>query len=105
MKAVDPIEALHYGLSQPVSVVITGIDKPEILIQAPTTVSIFKPFTAEQTQTFLAKTKDAAMTGKYEPFKTSTIFDDTANNPKWLGDSSGTDSKPSSPEVETQRVG
>ncbi len=31
---IDPIEALHYGLSQPVSVVITGIDRPEILDQA-----------------------------------------------------------------------
>ena len=104
-KTIDPIEALHYGLSQQVSVVITGIDKPEILQQALTAVSTFKPFTPEQTATFLAKTKDAAMTGKYEPFKTSSIFDGTANNPKWLGGSSGTDIKPSSPEVESQRVG
>jgi diketogulonate reductase-like aldo/keto reductase len=31
---IDPMEALHYGLSQPVSVLITGIDKPEVLTQA-----------------------------------------------------------------------
>jgi hypothetical protein len=102
---IDPIEALHYGLSQPVSVVITGIEKPEILAQALTAAKTFKPFTHEQTARFLAKTKDAAMTGKYEPFKTSSIFDGTANNPKWLGGSSGTDLKPSSPETESQRVG
>ena len=102
---IDPIEALHYGLSQPVSVVITGIDKPEILTQALTAAKTFHPFTAEQTSTFLAKTQQAAMTGKFEPFKTSSIFDGTANNPKWLGGSSGTDIQPSSPQTEEKRVG
>jgi predicted aldo/keto reductase-like oxidoreductase len=102
---IDPLEALHYGLSQPVSVVITGIDKPEMLTQAITAVRTFKPFTPEQSTTFLAKTRDAALTGKFEPFKTSSIFDGTANNPKWLGGSSGTDVKPSSPATEEKRVG
>jgi predicted aldo/keto reductase-like oxidoreductase len=102
---IDPMEALHYGLSQPVSVLITGIDKPEILTQALTAANTFKPFTSEQTATFLAKTRDAALTGKFEPFKTSSIFDGTANNPKWLGGTSGTDVKPSSPATESKRVG
>ena len=102
---IDPIEALHYGLSQPVSVVITGIEKTEILAQALKAASTFKPFTTEQTASFLAKTRDAALTGKFEPFKTSSIFDGTANNPKWLGGSSGTDVKPSSPDTESKRVG
>jgi uncharacterized protein len=102
---IDPMEALHYGLSQPVSVLITGIEKQEILTQALTAASTFKPFTQEQTAAFLAKTKDAAMTGKFEPFKTSSIFDGTANNPKWLGGTSGTDVKPSSPATESKRVG
>ena len=102
---IDAMEALHYGLSQPVSVLITGIEKPDILTQALTAASTFKPFTAQQTEAFLAKTKEAAMTGKFEPFKTSSIFDGTANNPKWLGGTSGTDVKPSSPETESKRVG
>jgi hypothetical protein len=86
-------------------VVITGIDKPEILTQAINAARTFKPLTAEQTTAFLAKTKDAAMTGKFEPFKTSGIFDGTANNPKWLGGPSGTDLKPSAPSTEEKRVG
>jgi uncharacterized protein len=102
---IDPVEALHYGLSQPVSVVITGIDKPEILDQALNAARTFKPFTPKQTEAFLSKTRDAAMTGKFEPFKTSSIFDGTANNPKWLGGSSGTEQKPSSPQTEEKRVG
>ncbi len=31
---VDPIDMLHYGMNLPTSVVITGIDKPEVLDQA-----------------------------------------------------------------------
>ncbi len=103
--AIDPVQALHYGMSQPVSVVITGMEKTEILTQAISAARTFKPFTQEQTVAFLAKTKDLAMTGKYEPFKTSSIFDGTANNPKWLGGTSGTAVEPSSPETEQKRVG
>ena len=35
--------------------------------------------------TLLAKTAAAAMTGKYEPFKTTSEFDGTAHNPQWMG--------------------
>ena len=103
---IDPVEALHYGLSQPgVSVVITGIDKPEILTQALNAAKTFQPMTAEQTQAFLSKTQQAALTGKYEPFKTTNIFDGTAQNPKWLGgDSGGKEVKPSSPQEEQKRT-
>lgn len=102
---IDPLEALRYGLSVPgVSVVITGIDKPEILQQALNATKGFQPMSAETKQAFLAKTQQAAMTGKYEPFNTTTIFDGTAQNPKWLGGQSGTDIKPSAPSEEKKRV-
>ena len=81
----QPIEMLHYSLSQPVSVVITGIDKPEILDQAMTAARTFQPLTPEQTTTLLARTRDAALTGRYERFKTNTDADATARNPHWLG--------------------
>ena len=82
---VQPIDALHFGLSQPVSVVITGIDKPEILAQALQAARTFQPLTAEQQGTILSKTEQAAMTGQFELFKTTSHFDGTAQNPKWLG--------------------
>lgn len=92
----QPAEALQYGLSLPgVSVVITGIEKPEILEQALAAARDFKPMSKPDQTALLAKTREAALTGKYEPFKTSTIFDGTANNPKWLGGTSGTEVKPS----------
>ncbi len=102
---IDPVEALHYGLSVPgVSVVITGMDKPEIVQQALSAAKSFQPMSAEAKQAFLAKTQQAALTGKYEPFKTTNIFDGTAQNPKWLGGESGTDIKPSSPGEEQKRL-
>jgi predicted aldo/keto reductase-like oxidoreductase len=84
-KTVEPIECLHYALSLPTSVVITGCESIERLEQAFTAVKSFKPLTDPQVASLLARTKDAAMTGKFELFKTSTMFDGTAHNPQWMG--------------------
>jgi hypothetical protein len=82
---VQPIEALHYGLTQPVSVVITGIDRMDILDQAIEAARTFKPMTQTQVASLLDRTKLAASEGKFELFKTTSHFDGTAQNPKWLG--------------------
>ena len=84
-KTVEPIEALHYGLTQPVSVVITGIDSPTILEQALTAARTFKPLSDTQVAALLSRTLQAASEGKFELFKTTNHFDGTAQNPKWLG--------------------
>jgi aryl-alcohol dehydrogenase-like predicted oxidoreductase len=84
-KTVSPMECLHYALSLPTSVVITGIDKPAILDQAIEAAKTFKPMNREQVAQLLAKTREVAMAGKYELFKTSSHFDSTAKNPDWLG--------------------
>lgn len=83
---VTPIECLHYALNLPTSVVITGIDSMEILDQAFEAVQTFQPMSEQQERLLLAKTKEAASRGEYEPFKTSSIFDATAQNPDWLGE-------------------
>lgn len=84
-KTVEPIEALHYSLTLPVSVVITGIDSMPILDQALKAARTFKPLTKPEIASLLARTEAAASQGKYEPFKTTAHFDGTAANPKWLG--------------------
>src|SRR5271167_2501565 len=84
-KTVEPIEALHYSLTQPVSVVITGIDSTQVLEQALTAVKTFRPMTQEQVTALLDRTRDAAADGRFELFKTTAHFDGTAANPKWLG--------------------
>jgi aryl-alcohol dehydrogenase-like predicted oxidoreductase len=82
---VDPIDMLHYGMNLPTSVVITGIDKPEILDQAIQAATTFAPLSEEKVQAILAKTAGAARDGKYERYKTSRFFDSTFQNPSWLG--------------------
>lgn len=82
---VQPIEALHYGLTQPVSVIITGIDNTQILEQACEAARTFKPLDQTQVSSLLARTAAAAGEGKFELFKTTNHFDGTAANPKWLG--------------------
>jgi aryl-alcohol dehydrogenase-like predicted oxidoreductase len=84
-KTVEPIDALHYGLNQPVSVVITGIDSDTILDQALEAVRTFKPLSETQVAAILDRTREAAMTGNFELFKTTPHYDGTAANPKWLG--------------------
>jgi aryl-alcohol dehydrogenase-like predicted oxidoreductase len=83
---VTPIECLQYALNLPTSVVITGIDSMEILDQAFKAIDTFRPFSSGDLKQLLAKTKDAAKTGEFELFKTTSIFDGTAQNPKWLGE-------------------
>src|SRR5437660_1424769 len=82
---VSPTDCLHYALNLPTSVVITGIDKMEFLKQALDAVKSFQPMNPEQVGQLLAKTAPAAVKGKFEPFKTSQVFDGTARNPDWLG--------------------
>jgi aryl-alcohol dehydrogenase-like predicted oxidoreductase len=82
---VDPIEMLHYGMNLPTSVVITGIDKPEILDQAIAAATSFTPLTPAQVDAILAKTAALARDGSYERYKTSRFFDSTFQNPSWLG--------------------
>jgi len=83
---VTPINCLHYALNLPTSVVITGIDSMEILDQALEAVRTFHSLSDAELQSLLAKTVAPAATGKFEPFKTTSIFDSTATKPEWLGE-------------------
>jgi len=84
--AVTPVECLHYALSLPTSVVITGIDSMKILKQALKAAATFKPLTRPQAARLRAKTAKLAVGGAYELFKTTSIFDSTAAHPEWLGE-------------------
>jgi aryl-alcohol dehydrogenase-like predicted oxidoreductase len=84
-KTVSPIECLHYALNLPTSVVITGVDSMEILDQACEAARTFRPLSGPELTALLSKTVKAAARGEFEPFKTSSILDGTAQNPTWLG--------------------
>ena len=86
---VTPIECLHYALNLPTSVVITGIDSLEILDQALEAVRTFRPLSEEDVRSVLARTAQVASSGEFEPFKTTSGFDGTAEHPEWLGEEPG----------------
>lgn len=83
---VKPLECLHYALNLPTSVVITGIDSMEILDQAFEAARTFRPLTSAEVEALLQRTSVAASKGEFEPFKTTSVFDGTAQNPHWLGE-------------------
>jgi len=84
-KLSTPIEMIHYSMTMPVSVVVCGIDRMEILEQALTAARTFQPLTASQISSLLSRTQVAAANGSTELFKTTPHFDSTAMHPEWLG--------------------
>ena len=85
-KTVSATECLHYALNLPTSVVITGCESMENLEQACEAARTFRPMSERQVAALLARTADAARSGDYELFKTTSIYDGTAKNPDWLGE-------------------
>jgi predicted aldo/keto reductase-like oxidoreductase len=82
---VTALECLHYALNLPVAVVITGMDSLERVDQALEAVRTFKPMSAAEVAALAAKTREAALTGNFETFKTTARFDGTARSPQWMG--------------------
>jgi len=85
-KTVTAIECLQYAMNLPASVVITGCQSMENLEQALTAARTFRPMSDEQVKSILDKTAAAASSGKFELFKTTSIYDGTAVHPEWLGE-------------------
>jgi len=84
-KAITAAEYPQYALSQPTSVVIHGMDKMEHLEEALHVIQHFQAMPAAQSDALAARTKQAALSGKYELYKTTAHFDSTAQHPNWLG--------------------
>ena len=82
---VSALECLQYALSLPTSVVITGIASMDHLEQAFTAAKTYSALSKADIAGILAKTTVAAANGRYELFKTSPMFDGTAQHPEWLG--------------------
>jgi aryl-alcohol dehydrogenase-like predicted oxidoreductase len=81
---VSAEECLRYALSLPTSVVITGIDKQEVLDQALRVAHDYEPLTLDERRALLARTKPHALEGQHELFKTADKYDGTVRNPHWL---------------------
>src|ERR1700720_4217798 len=84
-KTVTAVECLHYPMNLPTSVVITGCNSMQILNQALGAARSFRPMNSNEVAALLAKTTQAAQSGRYELYKTTHNFDGTYANPQWLG--------------------
>jgi uncharacterized protein len=84
-KTATPVECLHYAMSLPTSVVITGCESMNILQQALDAARSFKPLSQQEVAQLLAKTAPSAVKGEFELYKTTHTFDGTIQNPQWLG--------------------
>jgi predicted aldo/keto reductase-like oxidoreductase len=82
---VNAIDCLHYALNLPTSVVINGCDSTERLNQAFQAMKTFKPMSEAQVEALTSRTKEAALSGRIERFKTSEDFDGTTHNPASMG--------------------
>jgi predicted aldo/keto reductase-like oxidoreductase len=82
---ITAVEALHYAMSVPVTMTITGCQTMANLEQALGVARDFKPLNVEQKMAILQKTAPVAVAGKFEDYKSSHIYDGTINNPQWLG--------------------
>ncbi len=82
---ITAIECLHYALNLPTSVVMNGCDSMDRLEQAFTAMRTFQPLSQAQLQALVDKTHEAALTGRFERFKTSEDFDGTTQNPSSMG--------------------
>jgi predicted aldo/keto reductase-like oxidoreductase len=78
-------EALHYAMSVPVTMTITGCQSLANLEQALGVARNFKPMNAEQKIALLQRTAPMAPDGKFEDYKSSHMYDGTFHNPQWLG--------------------
>lgn len=85
IKDINPVACLHYSLNLPTSVVMNGCDSMERLEQAFHAMKTFRPMTEAEVEALTAKTKEIALSGKIERFKTSEDFDGTSHNPASMG--------------------
>ena len=83
--AVSAIECLHYAMTLPTSVVITGCDSMKVLEQALTAARTFQSLSPEEVAALLARTAAPGQALKFESYKTTGEHDSTASHPEWLG--------------------
>lgn len=72
---VTPEEALTYVWSLPVSTIVSGMASMKVLSSNIETACAFQAMDDDQQKRLLARTRDKALKGNYEPFKTTRMFD------------------------------
>ncbi len=81
---VTAIEALHYAMNLPTSVVVTGMQSRADLEQAIEAAKSFRPLGDDEVASILARTAQKAQNGEFERYKTTLVHDSTSMHPGWL---------------------
>lgn len=81
---VTALEGLHYAMSQPVDVVVTGMESQGELEQAIEAAGDFVPLSQAAQDKLHQRIAPFAGKGEYEPYKTSNVHDGTVRHPEWL---------------------
>ena len=68
-------DCLHYAMSQPVSVVLSGMDRLEFAVENLAIAKSFQPLNANTQGELLAKVYELAGDGRFEKFKSTQDFD------------------------------
>jgi len=72
---VEPEEALRFAWSQPIATLVSGMSSREILHQNVELARRFSPMSGEEQAAVLARTKEFAVAGEFEPFKSTRGYD------------------------------
>jgi aryl-alcohol dehydrogenase-like predicted oxidoreductase len=83
---VTAIECLHYAMGLPTAVVITGVETMARLEQALEAARTFRPLSRSEMDALRQRTASDGSRGAFELFKTSSIYDGTAQHPEQLGE-------------------
>ena len=82
---IAPAECLQYAMSLPISVLISGMDDEAMLMTNVELASRFRQMSESEIAALLAKTREVALTGHYEWFKSYPGGGWTGENPWVLG--------------------
>ena len=74
-RVISPRDALHYAMSLPVAVTISGVDSLKVLHQNLKVARNFVPLTSTEMQNLRARCAEVAADGRFELYKTSKAFD------------------------------
>ena len=85
MRVATPLQMLYYSMNLPVASVVIGIDSVPVLDEIVTAAVSFRPLSAAQVATMLARSAPLSVNGALERYKTTDEFDATSAHPEWLG--------------------
>jgi len=68
-------ECIRFALSQEIASLVVGVDSMKVLLQDVAIADNFKPMAKDETDSLLARVREVASDGRFEPSKSTQMFD------------------------------